>query len=111
MPAWIAGDDVALDAHPVPIESAECHSAKSSVCLLGQRARRTARARARGFAMARPGPDRTAHAARHASSSRASVHPRLNVALDMRRTMQAQVEHYRRVLACEEVIYQPLKLR
>lgn len=29
----------------------------------------------------------------------------------MRRTMQAQVEHYRRVLACEEVIYQPLKLR
>ena len=30
MPAWIAGDDVALDAHPVPIESAECHSAKRS---------------------------------------------------------------------------------
>lgn len=39
------------------------------------------------------------------------VHPRLQVAMDWRRAMQAQVEHYRRVLAREEVLYLPIKLR
>ena len=39
------------------------------------------------------------------------THPRLQRTLDFRRTMQAQAEHYRRVLLREEAVYQPLKLR
>lgn len=39
------------------------------------------------------------------------IHPRLQLGMDYRRAMQAQVEHYGRVLAREELVYQPLKLR
>jgi CRISPR-associated protein Cas1 len=39
------------------------------------------------------------------------VHPRLQQQVDFRRAMQAQVEHYKRVLLRQQVVYQPLKLR
>jgi CRISPR-associated protein Cas1 len=39
------------------------------------------------------------------------VHPRLQTGMCYRRVMQAQVRHYLRVLAREEAVYQPLKLR
>ena len=39
------------------------------------------------------------------------VHPRLQTAMDYRRAMQAQVRHYRDVLAREVAVYQPFKLR
>ena len=39
------------------------------------------------------------------------IHPRMQVGMDYRRAMQAQVRHYRRVLAREQAVYEPLKLR
>ena len=39
------------------------------------------------------------------------IHPRLQQPMDFRRAMQAQIEHYHRVLVRDEPLYLPLKLR